>query len=150
MMAVNVDANLVAPALRRRAARAVAPLWPGRGERVQERARTGPGRRGLLGVEGGTDPARPGGRARMGRAGRAGQHRPPQRGVRHGHLGRRDHRRSSFELPAHVEAYKTNNLLGVEITSTDVARLIVALCSPAFMKTTGAQIPIDGGTDRTI
>ncbi len=54
-------------------------------------------------------------------------------------------RASSYDLSP--EAYKTNNLLGVEITSHDVARLIVALCSPAFMKTTGAQIPIDGGTD---
>jgi rhamnose utilization protein RhaD (predicted bifunctional aldolase and dehydrogenase)/NAD(P)-dependent dehydrogenase (short-subunit alcohol dehydrogenase family) len=57
-------------------------------------------------------------------------------------------RASSYDLTP--EAYKTNNLLGVEITSTDVAQLVVALCSPAFMKTTGAQIPIDGGTDRTI
>jgi NAD(P)-dependent dehydrogenase (short-subunit alcohol dehydrogenase family) len=57
-------------------------------------------------------------------------------------------RASSYDLSP--EAYKTNNLLSVEITSRDVAQLIVALCSPAFMKTTGAQIPIDGGTDRTI
>ena len=57
-------------------------------------------------------------------------------------------RASSYDLD--VDAYKTNNLLGVEITSRDVARLIVALCSPAFAKTTGAQIAIDGGTDRTI
>jgi hypothetical protein len=57
-------------------------------------------------------------------------------------------RATSYDLSP--EAYRTNNLLGVEITSHDVARLIVALCSPAFMKTTGDQIPIDGGTDRTI
>ena len=43
--------------------------------------------------------------------------------------------------------YRTNNLLGVEITSGDVAAVIVALCSPVFAKTTGAQIPIDGGND---
>jgi rhamnose utilization protein RhaD (predicted bifunctional aldolase and dehydrogenase)/NAD(P)-dependent dehydrogenase (short-subunit alcohol dehydrogenase family) len=57
-------------------------------------------------------------------------------------------RASSYQLS--VDEYKTNNLLGVEITSGDVARLIVTLCSPAFEKTTGAQIPIDGGTDRTL
>jgi rhamnose utilization protein RhaD (predicted bifunctional aldolase and dehydrogenase)/NAD(P)-dependent dehydrogenase (short-subunit alcohol dehydrogenase family) len=49
-----------------------------------------------------------------------------------------------------VEQYKTNNLLGVEVTSHDVARVIVALCSPVFAKTTGAQIPIDGGNERIV
>jgi rhamnose utilization protein RhaD (predicted bifunctional aldolase and dehydrogenase)/NAD(P)-dependent dehydrogenase (short-subunit alcohol dehydrogenase family) len=49
-----------------------------------------------------------------------------------------------------IEDYKTNNLLGVEVTSHDVAAVIVALCSPTFAKTTGAQIPIDGGNDRVV
>ncbi len=49
-----------------------------------------------------------------------------------------------------IEEYKTNNLLGVEVTSQDVAAVIVALCSPTFAKTTGAQIPIDGGNDRVV
>ena len=49
-----------------------------------------------------------------------------------------------------VEEYRTNNLLGVEITSRDVAAAIVALCSPAFAKTTGAQVPIDGGNERIV
>jgi rhamnose utilization protein RhaD (predicted bifunctional aldolase and dehydrogenase)/NAD(P)-dependent dehydrogenase (short-subunit alcohol dehydrogenase family) len=49
-----------------------------------------------------------------------------------------------------VEEYKRNNLLGVEVASTDVAAVIVALCSPTFAKTTGAQIPIDGGNERVI
>ena len=49
-----------------------------------------------------------------------------------------------------VEEYRTNNLLGVEITSRDVAAVIVALCSPAFSKTTGAQVPIDGGNERIV
>ena len=49
-----------------------------------------------------------------------------------------------------VEEYRTNNLLGVEITSRDVAAAIVALCSPAFSKTTGAQVPIDGGNERIV
>jgi NAD(P)-dependent dehydrogenase (short-subunit alcohol dehydrogenase family) len=49
-----------------------------------------------------------------------------------------------------VEEYRRNNLLGVEITSRDVAALAVALCTPLFAKTTGAQIPIDGGNERVI
>jgi NAD(P)-dependent dehydrogenase (short-subunit alcohol dehydrogenase family) len=49
-----------------------------------------------------------------------------------------------------VEAYKTNNLLHVEVTSADVARLAVALAGAAFSKTTGAQVPVDGGNDRVI
>ena len=49
-----------------------------------------------------------------------------------------------------MEEYKRNNLLGVEVASTDVAAVIVALCSPTFGKTTGAQIPVDGGNERVI
>ncbi|MDO8675244.1 MAG: bifunctional aldolase/short-chain dehydrogenase [Candidatus Omnitrophota bacterium] len=49
-----------------------------------------------------------------------------------------------------VEEYKTNNLLKVEITSKDVAVLVCALAGEVFAKTTGAQIPIDGGNDRVI
>ena len=43
-----------------------------------------------------------------------------------------------------VEEYKTNNVLRTEITSMDVAQMVVALLGPGFTKTTGAQIPIDG------
>ena len=49
-----------------------------------------------------------------------------------------------------VAEYKTNNVLKVEITSHDVAALACALASPLFAKTTGAQIPIDGGNERVI
>ncbi len=49
-----------------------------------------------------------------------------------------------------VEQYKTNNVLGVEVTSHDVGEMIAALCGEVFAKTTGAQIPIDGGNDRVI
>jgi NAD(P)-dependent dehydrogenase (short-subunit alcohol dehydrogenase family) len=49
-----------------------------------------------------------------------------------------------------VDEYRTNNVLGVEVTSRDVADVIVALCSPTFAKTTGAQVPVDGGNDRVI
>ncbi len=49
-----------------------------------------------------------------------------------------------------VEAYKTNNLLRVTITARDVAALACAMVGPVFAKTTGAQVPIDGGNDRVI
>ncbi|MCW8929499.1 MAG: bifunctional aldolase/short-chain dehydrogenase [Gammaproteobacteria bacterium] len=49
-----------------------------------------------------------------------------------------------------VEAYKTNNLLGTEITSHDVAELAAEMCGPLFAKTTASQLPIDGGNDRVV
>jgi NAD(P)-dependent dehydrogenase (short-subunit alcohol dehydrogenase family) len=49
-----------------------------------------------------------------------------------------------------VEAYRTNNVLRVEVTSRDVAALAAELCGPHFAKTTGAQIPVDGGNERVI
>jgi rhamnose utilization protein RhaD (predicted bifunctional aldolase and dehydrogenase)/NAD(P)-dependent dehydrogenase (short-subunit alcohol dehydrogenase family) len=49
-----------------------------------------------------------------------------------------------------VEAYKRNNVLQTEVLSIDVAELAAELCGPTFAKTTGAQIPIDGGNDRVI
>lgn len=49
-----------------------------------------------------------------------------------------------------VEEYKRNNLLGVEVTSADVAALVCAMAGAPFARTTGAQVPIDGGSDRVI
>lgn len=49
-----------------------------------------------------------------------------------------------------IDEYKRNNLLHVEITAKDVAALACALAGPLFAKTTGAQLPIDGGNDRVI
>lgn len=49
-----------------------------------------------------------------------------------------------------VEQYKRRNLLKTDITSCDVAELAAELCGPLFAKTTGAQIPIDGGDARVI
>jgi len=49
-----------------------------------------------------------------------------------------------------VEQYKRNNVLKVEVTSQDVAELAAELCGPLFAKTTGAQIPVDGGNERVI
>jgi hypothetical protein len=36
------------------------------------------------------------------------------------------------------------------VTSQDVARLICAMAGPVFSRTTGAQVPIDGGNERVI
>jgi NAD(P)-dependent dehydrogenase (short-subunit alcohol dehydrogenase family) len=49
-----------------------------------------------------------------------------------------------------VEEYRRNNVLRVEVTSRDVAELAAELCGPLFSRTTGAQIPIDGGNERVI
>lgn len=49
-----------------------------------------------------------------------------------------------------ADQYKRRNLLGVKITSRDVARAGAALVSSDFRCVTGAQIPIDGGNDRVI
>jgi len=49
-----------------------------------------------------------------------------------------------------VEQYKRNNVLKTEVTSRDVAALAAEMCGPLFAKTTGAQIPIDGGNERVI
>ncbi len=49
-----------------------------------------------------------------------------------------------------VEEYRRNNVLKVEVTSRDVAELAAELCGPLFAKTTGAQIPVDGGNERVI
>jgi len=49
-----------------------------------------------------------------------------------------------------VEEYKRSNLLKVEVKSKDVADLVAAMAGPLFAKTTGAQVPIDGGSDRII
>jgi rhamnose utilization protein RhaD (predicted bifunctional aldolase and dehydrogenase)/NAD(P)-dependent dehydrogenase (short-subunit alcohol dehydrogenase family) len=49
-----------------------------------------------------------------------------------------------------IEEYKRNNVLKTEVTSKDVAALAAEMCGPLFAKTTGAQIPIDGGNERVI
>jgi rhamnose utilization protein RhaD (predicted bifunctional aldolase and dehydrogenase)/NAD(P)-dependent dehydrogenase (short-subunit alcohol dehydrogenase family) len=46
--------------------------------------------------------------------------------------------------------YRANNVLRAEVTSQDVAQMCVAMCGPAFAKTTGAQVPVDGGNERVI
>lgn len=49
-----------------------------------------------------------------------------------------------------VEAYKRRNVLKTEVSKYDVAELAAAMCGPAFAKTTGAQVPVDGGNERVI
>ena len=57
-------------------------------------------------------------------------------------------RAKSYGLSA--EEYKRNNVLKTEVRSRDVGELAAELCGPTFAKTTGAQIPVDGGNDRVI
>ena len=49
-----------------------------------------------------------------------------------------------------VEEYRKNNVLGVDVSSRDVAEVVSELCGPVFSRTTGAQIPVDGGNERVI
>ena len=49
-----------------------------------------------------------------------------------------------------VSEYKSRNLLGAEVTSAGVARIVVELCAQTFSATTGAQIPVDGGNERVV
>jgi rhamnose utilization protein RhaD (predicted bifunctional aldolase and dehydrogenase)/NAD(P)-dependent dehydrogenase (short-subunit alcohol dehydrogenase family) len=49
-----------------------------------------------------------------------------------------------------VDAYKRNNVLRTDVTSKDVAELAAEMCGTLFAKTTGAQLPVDGGNERVI
>jgi enoyl-[acyl-carrier-protein] reductase (NADH) len=49
-----------------------------------------------------------------------------------------------------IEQYKTKNLLKTEIHARDVAELAAEMCGNLFAKTTGAQVPVDGGNDRVV
>ncbi len=49
-----------------------------------------------------------------------------------------------------IDEYKRNNILRTTITSHDVANLVLTVCEKGFSKTTGSQIPIDGGNERVI
>ncbi len=49
-----------------------------------------------------------------------------------------------------VDEYKRKNILKTEVSSHDVAELAAEMCGPLFSKTTGAQLPVDGGNDRVI
>jgi len=49
-----------------------------------------------------------------------------------------------------IKEYKTQNILKVEVNSIDVAELAAEMCGALFSKTTAAQVPVEGGNDRTI
>lgn len=49
-----------------------------------------------------------------------------------------------------VEEYKTRNLLKTEVTAADVAGVICELAGATFSRTTGAQVPVDGGNERVV
>jgi len=49
-----------------------------------------------------------------------------------------------------VNEYKCNNVLKTEVSTADVARMAAAMAGRQFGKTTGAQIPVDGGNERVI
>lgn len=59
-------------------------------------------------------------------------------------------KRSAERYGMTVEEYKTRNLMKTEIRSKDVGDMVAAMASPLFGKTTGAQVPVDGGNDRVI
>lgn len=49
-----------------------------------------------------------------------------------------------------VAEYRSNNVLGAEVRSRDVAQMILQMSGAAFRCTTGAQVPVDGGNERVI
>lgn len=59
-------------------------------------------------------------------------------------------KRSADRYGITVEEYQRRNLMKTKIVSADIAEAVCALAGSAFRKTTGAQIPIDGGNDRVI
>ena len=49
-----------------------------------------------------------------------------------------------------VEDYKTSNVLKTEVSSKDVARAVALFAGNSLDKTTGSQLPVDGGNERVI
>ena len=49
-----------------------------------------------------------------------------------------------------VEDYKTSNVLKTEVSSNDVARAVALFAGNSLDKTTGSQLPVDGGNERVI
>lgn len=49
-----------------------------------------------------------------------------------------------------VEDYKRRNVLKTGVAAADVGELVCVMAGKVFSKTTGAQIPIDGGNERVI
>ncbi len=49
-----------------------------------------------------------------------------------------------------VDQYKANNVLHTAVTSKNVADMVCAMAGQTFAKTTGSQVPVDGGNERVI
>jgi len=58
--------------------------------------------------------------------------------------------RSAGRYGLTVEEYKSRNVLKSDVKSHEVAKMVCTMAGSVFAKTTGAQIPIDGGSDRVI
>ena len=58
--------------------------------------------------------------------------------------------RSAKRYGLTVEEYKGRNVLKKDVKTKEVARMVCAMSGSVFAKTTGAQIPIDGGNERVI
>ena len=58
--------------------------------------------------------------------------------------------RSAKRYGLTVEQYKSRNILKIDVKTKEVARMVCAMSGAIFAKTTGAQIPIDGGNERVI
>ncbi|MBC8258857.1 MAG: bifunctional aldolase/short-chain dehydrogenase [SAR324 cluster bacterium] len=58
--------------------------------------------------------------------------------------------RSAKRYGLTVEEYKGRNVLKIDVKTKEVARMVCAMAGSVFAKTTGAQIPIDGGNERVI
>ncbi len=58
--------------------------------------------------------------------------------------------RSAKRYGLTVEEYKSRNILKIDVKTKEVARMVCAMSGAVFAKTTGAQIPIDGGSERVI
>ena len=49
-----------------------------------------------------------------------------------------------------VQEYKSKNVMHTEVSSRNVADMVCAMAGSTFAKTTGAQVPVDGGNERVI
>jgi NAD(P)-dependent dehydrogenase (short-subunit alcohol dehydrogenase family) len=58
--------------------------------------------------------------------------------------------RSAMRYGLTVDEYKRRNLMKNEVSSKDVANAALAMVGGTFRRTTGAQIPVDGGNERVI
>lgn len=59
-------------------------------------------------------------------------------------------KRSADRYGLTIDQYKMRNLLGSEVTSRHVGLAVAAFVDGTLRRTTGAQMPVDGGNDRVI